>query len=278
MLGSGCPWEPFVWGSPKPRPHGDSHVLCRCQRGWKMEHQLCAPARLGAPCDWGHFPAPPLVPMPWPDPGQAGQAEAAQAGAWPSMGREGSCTVFSMEVAVVLLLAVDSITALYCFSWLLKISLGLASSMSGTASLSHLLPSPMSQGTLSSKEVHQHAPWGLGRKTFPHPGVCEWVWPRQGVPGSAMKTHGVRARKGGVLLFYVGTSLQHNRTTEQCCPHTAALYPHGGGWCRFFTNQKREWVLLSYISGKYMRLMFPGQQQQKKQMLFEPGQVVAVLP
>ena len=144
------------------------------------------------------------------------------------MGREGSCSVFSMKVAVMPLLAADSITALYCFSRLLKISLGLASSVSSAASLSHLLPSPMSQGTLSCKEVHRHLPWGLGRKTFLHPGVCERVWHRQGVPGSAMKTHGVRARKGGVLLFYVGTSLQHNRTMEQGCPHAAALYPTVG--------------------------------------------------
>lgn len=66
------------------------------------------------------------------------------------------------------LLAADSITALYCFSWLLKISLALASSASSAASLSHLLPSCVSQGTLASKEVHQHAPWGLGQKTFLH--------------------------------------------------------------------------------------------------------------
>ena len=40
MPGSGCPWEPFAWGSQMPRPHGDCHALSRCQRGQKMEHQL----------------------------------------------------------------------------------------------------------------------------------------------------------------------------------------------------------------------------------------------
>lgn len=182
---------------------------------------LHAPARSGAPCDWGHFPALSLVPKPCLDPVQAGQAEAAQAGAWPSVGRECSCPVFGVEVAIVPLLAASSITALFCFSQLLKISLGLESSVSSAASLSHLLPSPMSQGTMTSKEVHQHAPWGLGEKTFLHPAVCGEVWHRQGVPGSAMKT---RVRKGGVVVFYVGTPLQHNGAREQGCPHTAALY------------------------------------------------------
>lgn len=32
------------------------------------------------------------------------------------MGREGSCAVYSVEVTIVLLLADDSIPALYCFS------------------------------------------------------------------------------------------------------------------------------------------------------------------
>lgn len=53
---------------------------------------------------------------------EARQAEEAQAGAWPSVGREGSCAVFGVEVAIMPLLAANSITALYCFSWLLKIS------------------------------------------------------------------------------------------------------------------------------------------------------------
>lgn len=81
------------------------------------------------------------------------------------MGREGSCAVFIVEVTIVLLLAADSITALYCFSQLLKISLGLASFVSSAASLSYLPPSLVTHDTLTSKRVHYHPPWGLGQKS-----------------------------------------------------------------------------------------------------------------
>jgi len=42
-------------------------------------------------------------------------------------------------------------------------------------------------------------------------------------------------------------------------------------------NEGEEWALLSYVSSRQVRLMLPGQQQQK-QVVFEPGQVVAVSP
>lgn len=85
---------------------------------------------------------------------------------------------------------------------------------------------PFSSSVLSHESRHPDlqgsasAHWGLGQKTFPHPVVHGGVWHRQGVPGSATKT---RTRKGSVV-FYAGTSLQHNRAQEQGCPHMAALY------------------------------------------------------
>lgn len=60
-----------------------------------------------------------------------------------------------------LLLAANSITALYCFPQLLKISLCLASSVSSPASLPCVLFTTMRPGTLTAEEVHQHTPWGL---------------------------------------------------------------------------------------------------------------------
>lgn len=99
---------------------------------------------------------------PWERPVQEEQAEAAQSGAWPSMGREGSCAVFAVEIAIALLVAADTITCLYCFCWPLKSLSGLASSVSNAGSLSHLLPSLISQGTLTFKEARQCSSWGLG--------------------------------------------------------------------------------------------------------------------
>lgn len=112
------------------------------------------------------------------------------------MGREGGCAVFSVEVTIVLLLAADSITALYCFSQLLKISLGLASFVSSAASLSHLPPSLVTQGTLTSKMVHYYPPWGLGQKSshtlvyMDGSGtdkVCQGLLPTQGQAGGLQK-------------------------------------------------------------------------------------------
>ena len=76
--------------------------------GWEVEHQFSMHQQdEELPITVGHFPALSLVPMPCPDPVEARQAEAAQAGAWSSMRKEGSCAVFGVEVTVVLLLASD---------------------------------------------------------------------------------------------------------------------------------------------------------------------------
>lgn len=111
------------------------------------------------------------------------------------------------------------------FSRLLKISLGLASSVSSAASRSHLPPSPMSRGTLTSKEVHQYAPWGLGRKTW-----CTWMGLSQSVPASATKT---KARKGGVCCSTWGhlynTKEPGSRAVHSQQPCTPWWVKHEGG-------------------------------------------------
>lgn len=96
VLYSGCPWEPFTWRSPLPQPRVGSDAVSRCWRSWKAKHQFSCTRELGAPCDCRHFLALSHVLVPF----QAGQAEAAQVGAWPpSAGREGSCAVFVVEAA-----------------------------------------------------------------------------------------------------------------------------------------------------------------------------------
>lgn len=153
-----------AWRSLRPQPYGDN-VALSVQASEELKSRasvLHAPSRSGAFCEWGQFTALSLAPMPCPGPVQEEQAEAAHSGAWPSMGREGSYAVFAVEIAITLLLAADSITSLYCFSWLLKILSGLVSSVSHAGSLSHLLPSLISQGNLTFKEMHRCSPWDLG--------------------------------------------------------------------------------------------------------------------
>jgi len=111
-----------------------------------------------------------------------------------------------------------SFTAIYCFSRLLKISLDLASSASCVASLSHLLSSPVGQGTLSSKEAHQHASQA-GLKNLPAP-QHTWMGLAQARCGRVCPEGKGKERSCGD----VGTPLQHNREREQGCPLTAGLY------------------------------------------------------
>lgn len=259
VLGSGCPWEPFTWRSQMPWPCVDSDALPRYWGGCKAERQLSVHQEDGKPPVTGGTSQPlpsSLCPgQPLSRQGRLRQRRLEHVPVWG--GKAAALCSAWKSLSCCCLQPIQS----QLFSRLLKISLGLASCMSSAASLSHVLPSPMSQGTLTCISTI-HGAWA--EKPSCTLVYMDGYWRRQGVPGSATKT---KARKGGVCCStgghrYNTTGSRAVHTQWTCTPQRV--------------KNEGEWVLLIYVSGKDVRLMLPGRQQQT-QVILDPGQVVAAL-